>query len=59
MSTYRFNKHLIGHHFHPVRRGTLRQRRNEEHSIAVVNGRCLEDVEPHSRDMCCVDERSS
>jgi hypothetical protein len=59
MSTYRFNKHRLAHHFCPVcgvapftdgQRGNL--------PIAAVNVRCLQGVEPADLDVKQVDGRS-
>lgn len=59
MSTYKFNKHRIAHHFCPT--CGVAPSADGEHNgraMAAVNVRCLEGVEPASLDIKQVDGRS-
>ena len=59
MSTYRFNKHKIAHHFCPVCGvAPFADGEHEGHAMAAVNVRCLEGVEPGGLDIRHVDGRS-
>jgi hypothetical protein len=59
MSTYRFNKHKIAHHFCPVCGvAPFADGEHEGHPVAAVNVRCLEGVEPGGLTIRQVDGRS-
>ena len=58
MSTCRFNKHAIAHHFCPVCGvAPFAEGEQEGHAVAAVNVRCLEGVEPTELDVRQVDGR--
>jgi hypothetical protein len=59
MSTYRFNKHTIAHHFCPVcGAAPFAEGEHDGHPIVAVNVRCLAGVEPAALDVRQVDGRS-
>ena len=59
MSTYRFNKHKIAHHFCPVCGvAPFADGEREGHPLAAVNVRCLEGVELGGLNIRQVDGRS-
>lgn len=59
MSTYRFNRHAIAHHFCPVCGvSPFADGEQDGQPMAAVNVRCLEDVEPTELNIKHVDGRS-
>jgi len=59
MSTYRFNKHQIAHHFCPVCGvAPFADGEQNEKKMAAVNVRCLHGVEPSQLEIRQVDGRS-
>lgn len=59
MSTYRFNRHEIAHHFCPVCGvAPFAEGVHDGHAMAGVNVRCLEGVEPAELEIRHVDGRS-
>ena len=59
MSTYRFNKHRIAHHFCPVCGvAPFADGEQNERKMAAVNVRCLRGVEPSQLEIRQVDGRS-
>lgn len=59
ISTYRFNKHAIAHHFCPVCGvAPFAEGEKDGHRLAAVNVRCLAGVEPSDLDIRQVDGRS-
>lgn len=59
MSTYRFNKHKIAHHFCPVCEvAPFADGEHEGHPVAAVNVRCLEGVALDGLTIRQVDGRS-
>ncbi|WP_297776683.1 GFA family protein [Mycobacterium sp.] len=59
MSTYRFNRHAIAHHFCPVCGvAPFADGERDGQRMAAVNVRCLEGVEPTELNIRHVDGRS-
>jgi hypothetical protein len=59
MSTYRFNKHKIAHHFCSVCGvAPFADGEHDGQALAAVNVRCLEGVEPAELNIRQVDGRS-